>query len=96
MRDDIKYNYAYFPIVIEDDYKLDRDELFKYLADNNIYSRKYFYPLISDYDCYKNEYNSDLTPIAKDISNRLLTLPMYANLNLEDVDKICNLIKNNN
>ena len=96
LKKDIKHNYAYFPIVVEDDYKLSRDELFKYLEENNIYSRKYFYPLISDYDCYKNDYNSNDTPIAKDISERVLTLPMYANLDLNDVDRICDLIKSNN
>ena len=88
-----KHNYSYFPIVIEDSYGLTRDELYDLLEKNDIYSRKYFYPLVSDYGCYKDEYNSNDTPIAKDIANRVLTLPMYADLSLDDVDKICDLIR---
>jgi len=90
---DVKHNYSYFPIVVLDEYNMNRDELFKLLEDNDIYSRKYFYPLVSDYDCYKNSYDSNDTPIAKDISNRILTLPMYADISLENVDKICEIIK---
>ena len=95
LSDNIKHNYSYFPIVVLDEYGMSRDELYKLLEDNNIYSRKYFYPLISDYDCYKNDYDSNDTPIAKDISNRVLTLPMYADLSLENVDRICKIIKEN-
>lgn len=87
-------NYAYFPIVIEDDYGLTRDELFNLLEKNGICARKYFYPLINDYSCYNKEYDSKKTPIAKDIANRVMTLPLYADLSLEIVDKICDIIKN--
>ena len=93
LSNDVKHNYSYFPIVILDEYGMSRDDLFKLLQDNDIYSRKYFYPLISDYDCYKNDYDSNDTPIAKDMSNRVLTLPMYADLALEDVDRICKIIE---
>ena len=62
------------------------------LQKENIFSRKYFYPLINDYDCYKNQYDSKLTPIAKKISDNVLTIPMYANLNIKDVDFICDII----
>ena len=89
----IKSNYAYFPIVIEDEYELTRNELFNLLGKNDICARKYFYPLVNDYDCYKNDYSSDDTPIAKDIASRVMTLPLYADLSLEDVDRICNIIK---
>ena len=87
-------NYAYFPIVIEDDYGLTRNELFNLLEKNGICARKYFYPLINDYSCYNKEYDSEKTPIAKDIANRVMTLPLYADLSLEIVDKICDIIKN--
>ena len=89
----VKHNYSYFPVVIEDEYGISRDELFDLLEKNGIYSRKYFYPLISDYDCYKDVYDSNLTPVAKNMSNRVLTLPMYADLDLGDVDRICKIIK---
>lgn len=91
----INSNYAYFPIVIEDEYELTRDELFDLLGKNNICARKYFYPLVNDYNCYKSEYNSDETPVAKDIASRVMTLPLYADLSLEDVDRICNIITKN-
>lgn len=94
-RKDVKYNYAYMPVVF-DESKTDvtRDEINDELARNNVIARKYFYPLIQDFDCYKEQYSSDDTPIAKAISDRILTLPLYADLELENVDNICNIIKN--
>ena len=92
-QEDVKPNYAYFPVVFDKAiFGRDRDEVMEDLAKENIFSRKYFYPLINDYECYKNEYNSEFTPIAKKISDNVLTIPMYANLNLEDVDRICDII----
>lgn len=94
-KDNIEYNYAYMPVIFNEELLgINRDEVFDELAKNNIYARKYFYPLIQDFDCYKNQYSSDNTPVAKKISNRVLTLPLYADLELENVDKICSIIKN--
>lgn len=87
----IKQNYAYFPVVF-DNYKYTRDEIFDKLGKENIIARKYFYPLINDYECYRDKYNSKETPVAKYISDRVLCLPMYADLELEVVDKICDII----
>lgn len=87
----IKENYAYFPVIF-DNYKYTRDEVFKKLGEENIIARKYFYPLINDFDCYKEEYNSKDTPVAKYMADRVLTLPLYADLELEVVDKICDII----
>lgn len=87
----IESNYIYFPILIENDYGLSRDELLTLLAENNIIARKYFYPLTSDFECYSN-YKSD-TPIARSIAKKVLTLPLYADLSMEEVDFICNIIK---
>lgn len=95
IQDNVQSNYAYFPIIVQDNYYLTRDELFDKLSENDIYARKYFYPLINDYDCYREKYDSNDTPIAKDIANRVMTLPLYADLSLEDVDIICNIIKSN-
>ncbi len=94
IRGDVQLNYSYFPIVIKDGYSLTRDELIEKLNEENIYPRKYFYPLVSDFACYKNDYDSSKTPIAKDIANRVMTLPLYADLDLADVDFICHIIKN--
>lgn len=90
-REGIKNNYAYFPVFF-DNYKKSRDEVFEELKENNILARKYFYPLINDYECYKNKYSSDDTPIAKYVADRVLTLPLYADLEIDIVDKICEII----
>ena len=87
----IKENYAYFPVIF-DNYKYTRDEIFKKLGEENIIARKYFYPLINDFDCYKEKYSSKDTPVAKYMADRVLTLPLYADLELEIVDKICDII----
>lgn len=93
IKKEVQSNYSYFPIVVEDKYPLSRDELIQVLNEENIYPRKYFYPLVSDFKCYKDHYDSNETPIAKDIANKVMTLPLYADLALEDVDRICNIIK---
>lgn len=87
----IKNNYAYFPVVF-DGYKLTRDQVFEALKKENIIARKYFYPLTNSFECYKGRFNSNETPVAKYIAERVLTLPLYADLALEDVDRICNII----
>ena len=88
----MKSNYAYFPVVF-DGYKMTRDEVFEKLKDNDIVARKYFYPLTNSFECYKDRYDVDETPVAKYIAERVLALPLYADLPLEDVDRICEIIK---
>lgn len=88
----VKSNYAYFPVIF-DGFKKDRDQVFEELKENNIIARKYFYPLTNAIECYKDEYNVDDTPVAKHIAERVLTLPLYSDLRLEDVDRICEIIK---
>ena len=87
----VKSNYAYFPVVF-DGYKYTRDEIFEKLKENDIFARKYFYPLINDFQCFEGKYDSNKTPVAKHIADRVLTLPLYADLDLESVDKICEII----
>ena len=90
---EVKPNYAYFPIVFEKEiFGAGRDEVFESLKKNGIGARKYFYPLISEMDCYKSRYNSEETPVALNISKNVLTVPMYADLNISDVDRICDII----
>lgn len=88
----VESNYAYFPVVF-DSYKMTRDEVFEKLKDNDIIARKYFYPLTNSFECYKDQYDMDETPVAKYVAERVLTLPLYADLSLEDVDRICEIIK---
>ena len=87
---DVTPNYAYLPIVF-DGFKKTRDEIFDELKANDIIARKYFYPLINDMECYKYLKQNN-TPIAKYIADRILTLPLYADLALIDVDRICDII----
>ena len=90
---DVQSNYAYFPVVFEG-YKYSRDEVFAKLGENNIVARKYFYPLTNSFECYKDmpTAGAEKTPVAKYLSDRVLTLPLYADLALEDVDRICDII----
>lgn len=88
---EVKSNYAYFPVVF-DNYKYTRDEIFEKLGEENIVARKYFYPLINDFECYRDKYSSNETPVAKHIADRVLCLPLYADLELEVVDRICDII----
>lgn len=90
IKNDVKSNYSYFPVLF-DGYKCNRDEVFDKLKDNNIIARKYFYPITSNFTCYSGEYNS-YTPVAEYVAERILTLPLYADLKLDDVDIICDII----
>ena len=63
------------------------------LAENGIGARKYFYPLTSVSSAFNEKYDSTDTPVALHLSKRVLTLPLYADLSLDDVDRICDVIK---
>ena len=89
----VKENYAYFPALF-DSYKYTRDEVFARLAGENIIARKYFYPITKSFDCYKGQpgFDPEATPVAKFMGDRVLCLPLYAGLSLEEVDRICDII----
>lgn len=90
---DVRSNYAYFPIVVEPSvFGATRNEVFEALAENGIGARKYFYPLTNTFDCFHGAFDVNKTPVALHISKRVLTLPLYADLSIEDVDKICDTI----
>ena len=89
----VKENYAYFPVVF-DGYKYTRDEVFSRLAEENIIARKYFYPLTNSFDCYKGRpgFDPEATPVAEHVAQRVLCLPLYAGLSMEECDRICDVI----
>lgn len=92
----IKHNYAYMPVLIDPTtFGATRDDVLNTLAKAGINARKYFYPLTSDFECYKDQFISskEATPIAFDISAKVLTLPLYADLALDDVDRICQVVR---
>lgn len=91
---DVVSNYAYFPVVFEEkNTGITRDMVLKKLAEHNVFSRKYFYPLCSEFECCKKMGIDADVPVAAYISDRVLTLPCYSDLALEDVDYICDVIK---
>lgn len=88
-----KPNHAYFPVLFAD-YKYGRDDVFEKLAANGITARKYFYPLTSSFACYDGRAGVEPgnTPIAEEVASHILTLPLYAELSISDVDRICDII----
>ena len=90
---DVTPNYAYFPVVFEPPL-FDRDRVKARLGEEGIYARKYFYPLTNDIACYAAlpTAGAEKTPVAKYVSDHVLTLPLYADLALEEVDRICELV----
>lgn len=88
----ISYNYAYFPILCKT-HEL-REKIYDTLKEQHIFSRKYFYPITSDAACFKNKYKSVELKHARDCSNRILVLPLYADLENDVIDEIALHIKN--
>ena len=86
-------NFAYFPVVF-DGFKYDRDTVFERLKAHDIIARKYFYPLTNSFGCCSSLPTAGVekTPMAELIARSVLTLPLYAGLAAEDVDKICDII----
>lgn len=95
VQSDVKCNYAYFPVVFEEKaFGSSRAEVFDALAEQGISARKYFYPLTSTFAAFHGKYDASQTPVALHVSKRVLTLPLYADLAIEDVDRICEIILN--
>lgn len=86
----------YFPIVIEREFSMTRNAIYNILKEQNVFSRKYFYPLCSDYEPYRALPSStkENLPVANDIKNKVLCLPFYGGLTNEVVDGICEIICN--
>lgn len=90
---DIVTNYSYFPVLFNENIlNRDRETICSKLEKENIFPRRYFYPLTSDFECYRGMFDTSKTPVAKYVSDRILTLPMYSDLKLNDVDRICDII----
>lgn len=88
-------NFSYFPILIENDFPLTRDELYEKLKTINVFARRYFYPLISDFPMYRglsSAAKSNLM-VAENVSQRVLCLPIYPSLTIEVVEKIVSFIR---
>ena len=90
------HNFSYFPIIVNNNFKYSRDELYEYLKSNGINSRRYFYPLISEFPMYKSlpSSNRDNLFNSYDRSSRVLCLPIYPEISNQSIETICNIIKN--
>jgi dTDP-4-amino-4,6-dideoxygalactose transaminase len=88
-------NYPYFPVFIDENkFGISRDNLNEFLKNNQIYGRRYFYPLISQFPTYKGLQSSDPVnlPVAEEKASQVLCLPIYPDLDLSDVKRISNLV----
>lgn len=88
--ENVEYNYAYYPVVVEGE-GYSADGLMEFLEKEDVYSRRYFYPIASEMDLFKNEKGE--TPIAKAVADKVLCLPIYGDLEIEQVERICELVK---
>lgn len=91
-------NHSYFPILINSNYSLSRDQLYQKLKENNVYARRYFYPLISDFPIYRDLPSSNPLNLKESLkaSKKILCLPIYPSLNKEQQNKIVKVINNYN
>lgn len=85
---DIEHNWAYCPIVFKDFET--REKVFEKLKEYNVFARRYFYPLLTDFAPYV--YAQNTCPIAEDFAKRILTIPTYHDLQLNDAERIANII----
>ena len=90
-RENVKSNYAYMPVLLEDEKT--RNRVYEKLKEDGIYTRKYFYPITADEACFRNKYKNDMLKKARDFSQRILVLPLYAELSLDKVEMITERIK---
>ena len=92
-----KLNYSYFPIFVEEEqYGISRDALYEKMKANNVLGRRYFYPLITDFDPYKDipSANPANLPVANKIANQVICLPMHHALSDEDVKRVIDCVRN--
>lgn len=92
----VRHNYSYFPIFVDaEQYGMTRDELYEKMKAENVYGRRYFYPLITAFDPYRDypSANTANLPMATKIADQVICLPMHHELSEEDLKRIVNCIK---
>ena len=92
----VRHNYSYFPIFVDaEQYGMSRDELYEKMRAENVYGRRYFYPLITDFEPYKDIPSAHPTnlPVANKIANQVICLPMHHELSEEDVKRVIECIR---
>lgn len=92
-QENVVSNYAYMPVVFDPEvFGKNRDQIAAQLQEQDIFARKYFFPATNDMSCYRETYKDQRTPIAHAVSKKVLTLPMFAELTPDVVDRICDVI----
>ncbi len=91
--ENVRYNYSYMPVEIDEkEFVLNRDELYERLKQYNIFTRRYFYPLVCDFACYQSLPVNDSLTVARKVAGQILTLHSYYELSLDDVHRISDII----
>ena len=95
-KEGVKHNYSYFPVFVDQNkYDISRDDLYEKLQKHNIYGRRYYYPLISNFSAYKglDSAKTENLPVANRISDQVICLPIYPDIELEAIKRIVELIE---
>ena len=91
----VEHNYAYFPILIDPNkFGASRDEVYTRLKEKNIYTRRYFWPVVPDFGCYRQEHERDFLPVTRRAGAQVLCLPIYNGLSLDKVQDIVAEMRN--
>lgn len=91
--DGVEYNFAYFPVEVDEaTFGLSRDGLYEALKRYNVFSRRYFYPLLTEFACFRHVSVIDPLRVARGVADRILTLPIYDSLAIEDVERIAAIV----
>lgn len=93
--DNVEWNHAYFPILVSPDFPVSRDALYFLLKEENIHSRRYFYPLISSFSMYRHLPSAQpgKMPVAEDIAARILCLPIYPDMTEDDQNRVVAVLR---
>jgi dTDP-4-amino-4,6-dideoxygalactose transaminase len=92
----VRHNYSYFPILVDaEKYGMSRDALYEKMKSANIYGRRYFYPLISEFSTYRelDSAHPGNLPVSHDVSSRVICLPMHHELTDDDLARIIQVIR---
>jgi dTDP-4-amino-4,6-dideoxygalactose transaminase len=90
----VEYNHAFFPIEVDErEFGASRDDLYNGLKEWNVFARRYFYPLVTDFACYRGIVREGELPVGRSVASRIITLPIFSDLGLDDVVRICDIIR---
>jgi dTDP-4-amino-4,6-dideoxygalactose transaminase len=87
-----RHNHGYYPVFIEAGFPLDRDTLYTRLREQGIIARRYFYPLISDFDMYRDAPGADHLPVARRMADTVLCLPLFGAMDDADVARVIDAV----